>query len=604
MQRHEEEFLPRSSAHGDDHWYPAPPPPPVSLPRAGPGHTHVVHCDGPLPAAAHLQPEISTPTFDDSIPPEAMGARQLVHFVFRDEGNETPASALRPAGFTHRPKPAEVGLPLPLVEDGVNHQTERRLVYFGRGEPPRLVLSENSFRSVAVTFKPPPCPSTSPDPSDGYTSFGVVLGYSDDDTMIVWHNRGDDFASMLPIHAIATIHRANSFRCNHCGQVQLRAEGKQHLQTHKRHAGLYWGVFTDDEVMGHACGDTGLMQHVEFRRKLGEGGQGTVELFDVTHWVPDSHGGGAEAAAGGGELAGANTAFSRQFGELDMVVVKRMDFGDQEQALAEYRRSVRLMGICDHPHLVEYLAVQVPPGTHTVRIFMPYYAEDDLASMVRATRGVIPEHRLGSLGMQLAQALAFLHERNPPIVHGDVKVENVLLYNRQEQVVLMDFDASREIAQHRSATMTRLGTEEYKAPETVSCSRLMPESDMWGLGMILYVLAVLPEVPMIFNPNLQEMVFLNIPEWATVEEQRAIDHFVEVTSTVPPARKMGQGRLGNRGMTLGECVRSCVATRGYSRAMTDLIVDLLSYDPYKRPRGDQVVARMTDILTDLLLSGG
>lgn len=565
----------------------------------------------PHVTSAHPAPSSRSPTDVSgmSLPPEALGARELVDYVFSPPSSHRVPSALSPPNVEMRPKPQEIGLPLPMPTGLVNPQTGRRLVYMRRGAAPETILAESRHRFAAVAFKPLFDPGAGKVGGGGgravgtlpFTSYGTILGYSDDNTEIVWHERSERFASRVSLSAILTIHRAAALQCRHCGQIQLRPELREHMSTHKKGSGFYCGVLTDDSVIGMACGDTGLIQNLTSLKRLGEGAQGVVDLFEVIQPT-------AEELARLEEGSMAYRYISQHLSDerrLDKVVVKTMLFESAEQALAQYQQSVRFMTVMQNPHVVEYLAVQLPPDKRTVKITMPFYKEGDVATMIRNFRGDhLEEHFISTVALQLVNALEFLHERNPPIVHGDLKVENVMFYNNQEQVVLMDMDASCEVRDNQTAVKSSVGTTAYMAPETLNNSRLMPASDMWSLGVFLFVLTVLPDFPMIMNPNTGNMELLNAQCWASPEELEAIQNYEHDAITASPSvvniPRAAQASRSTR-ITLGECVGEQIARRGYSKDLVQLVVDTLSYNPWKRPTAGQVRDRLTEKITKDLL---
>ncbi|KAG5508795.1 hypothetical protein JKF63_05294 [Porcisia hertigi] len=555
-------------------------------------------------------PHQHTDTYEKPLPPEAFGARQLIEYLFTPDYPGRPLCSLSPPSVVARSSPREIGWPLPLLAEPVSPSTGRRLVFFGKGQQPQFILAERNKRFIAVLFKPllsaaaaaAVGPIAAPEEATevtGYTSYGTVLGYSDDNTKIVWQDRSEQFASYVPLSSIQTIHRAFAMQCKHCGLVLLKEELREHTNTHKKGSGIEYGVFWDDESLGMLCGDSGLMQNLTSPQRLGEGAQGVVDLMKVVQ--PTT----ADLAHAGSSSA-AYRFVSEQLSDktqLEKVVVKSMPFSSEAKALDEYQKSVRFMTVMQHPHLVEYLAVQLKPDHRTVCICMPYYQEGDVAAMIRNFRGNhFDEDFVRSVALQLSLALAFLHERNPPIVHGDLKAENVMFYNNKQQIVLMDLDASREVlVGYQEAVQSSLGTTAYMAPETLRVERLMPSSDMWSLGVFLYVLTVLPDFPMILNPNTENLELLNADCWATEEDLRAVESYSRTLRGGHSSSSFVTVGSGNSGITLGECVLESITSRGFSRDLAQLVVDLLSYNPLKRPTASAVGSRLTKIMVDCLL---
>jgi serine/threonine protein kinase len=77
---------------------------------------------------------------------------------------------------------------------------------------------------------------------------------------------------------------------------------------------------------------------------------------------------------------------------------------------------------------------------------------------------------------QVADALDYLHGHDPPIVHGDVKPQNLII-TKAGQVVLVDFGVAA--IEHADGPM---GTVGYMAPETAAGERPTPAADIFGLA--------------------------------------------------------------------------------------------------------------------------
>ena len=87
----------------------------------------------------------------------------------------------------------------------------------------------------------------------------------------------------------------------------------------------------------------------------------------------------------------------------------------------------------------------------------------------------------------VVKAVQFLHENG--IMHRDLKPENVLFSDKADdaEVKLADFGFSTAIEDASESTMD-CGTVEYVAPEILCRQQCTIASDLWSIGVILYIL--------------------------------------------------------------------------------------------------------------------
>lgn len=87
---------------------------------------------------------------------------------------------------------------------------------------------------------------------------------------------------------------------------------------------------------------------------------------------------------------------------------------------------------------------------------------------------------------QLVGAVAYVHSKS--CVHRDLKLENIL-FDKNENVKLVDFGFTREYEGKVSYLQTFCGTICYSAPEMLKGEKYAGEKvDVWSLGIILYAL--------------------------------------------------------------------------------------------------------------------
>lgn len=103
---------------------------------------------------------------------------------------------------------------------------------------------------------------------------------------------------------------------------------------------------------------------------------------------------------------------------------------------------------------------------------------------------------------QTCRAVQHMHKQKPPVIHRDLKIENLLISN-QGTIKLCDFGSATTVshypdyswtAQKRSMVedeITRNTTPAYRTPEMIDLYSNFPineKQDIWALGCILYLL--------------------------------------------------------------------------------------------------------------------
>ena len=79
-----------------------------------------------------------------------------------------------------------------------------------------------------------------------------------------------------------------------------------------------------------------------------------------------------------------------------------------------------------------------------------------------------------------------MHNKN--ILHLDLKPENVLCcHNGSNLIKIIDFGLARF---HKPGESLRVmfGTPEFIAPEVVNFDEIGPQTDVWSIGVVCYVL--------------------------------------------------------------------------------------------------------------------
>lgn len=84
----------------------------------------------------------------------------------------------------------------------------------------------------------------------------------------------------------------------------------------------------------------------------------------------------------------------------------------------------------------------------------------------------------------VCDALIFLHQARPSIIHRDVKMSNIMI-NKDGVVKLIDYNAAKIVNSNSSKDTVLLGTEGYAAPEQYGFGSSDVRTDIYALGKLV-----------------------------------------------------------------------------------------------------------------------
>jgi molecular chaperone DnaK len=179
------------------------------------------------------------------------------------------------------------------------------------------------------------------------------------------------------------------------------------------------------------------------------------------------------------------------------VALKEAHFTD-EHLHQQFEREARLLARLRHPAMTRVIDhFQDSSGQFLV---MDFIAGEDLSELLQRRGQALPPAEVLAWGDQLLDALEYLHSQEPPVVHRDIKPQNLKLTARN-QIILLDFGLAKGFAGHITgvaATGSIFGyTPNYAPLEQIQGTGTDPRSDLYSLAATLYHLltnAVPPNV--------------------------------------------------------------------------------------------------------------
>lgn len=193
-------------------------------------------------------------------------------------------------------------------------------------------------------------------------------------------------------------------------------------------------------------------------------------------------------------------------GGTETAVLKRVAVPDKE-ALANMRTEVETMKkLKGHRKIVTYFdshASQLKGGGYEVFLLMEFCDGGGLIDFMNTRlKNRLTEPEILKIFCDTAEGVACMHYLKPPLLHRDLKVENILISGKNSSLVykLCDFGstapprpAATSVAEGRliEDDVQRHTTLQYRSPEMIDVYRKRPideKSDIWALGVLLYKL--------------------------------------------------------------------------------------------------------------------
>ncbi|XP_043471829.1 obscurin isoform X5 [Leptopilina heterotoma] len=153
----------------------------------------------------------------------------------------------------------------------------------------------------------------------------------------------------------------------------------------------------------------------------------------------------------------------------------------EEQVNAEYEvlRSLR------HEKIALLLsAYRAPESSLAVFILEKLQGADVLTYL--SSRHEYTENCVATIISQILDALQYLHWRG--YCHMDIQPDNVVMASvRSVQIKLVDMGSAQKVTK-MGALVSQVGHPEYRAPEVLNEEAAFPQTDIWMVGVLMYVL--------------------------------------------------------------------------------------------------------------------
>lgn len=183
---------------------------------------------------------------------------------------------------------------------------------------------------------------------------------------------------------------------------------------------------------------------------------------------------------------GMGAVYKAEDTSLGVMVALKENFLQDEEALRQFRREAVIlanMRQVNLPRVTDHFSIE-DQGQYLV---MDFIEGEDLRNRLERV-GKLPEKEVVLLGIAICDALIYMHNLDPPILHRDIKPGNIKV-TPQGFVFLVDFGLAKiAIGSQETTTGARGLTPGYSPPEQYGSARTDARSDVYSLGATLYTM--------------------------------------------------------------------------------------------------------------------
>ncbi|CAH1242822.1 GAK [Branchiostoma lanceolatum] len=187
---------------------------------------------------------------------------------------------------------------------------------------------------------------------------------------------------------------------------------------------------------------------------------------------------------------------------------QRLLASDEDASKSIIQEICFIKKLSGHPNIIQFLSAasiskeESDHGQAEFLLLTELCTGGQLVDMLNRHQGSLPCDQVLQVFYQTCRAVQHMHRQKPPIIHRDLKVENLLISSRG-LIKLCDFGSATTTsyypdhtwsAHQRAMTeeeLTRNTTPMYRTPEMLDLYQNYPINDrldIWALGCVLYLL--------------------------------------------------------------------------------------------------------------------
>lgn len=170
---------------------------------------------------------------------------------------------------------------------------------------------------------------------------------------------------------------------------------------------------------------------------------------------------------------------------LSTPVAIKENFLQSAHYVTQFKKEALILARLRHPALPRVIHHFSFEGQQY--LVMDFIEGKNLWEIVQSRGQPLKEKEALDYAIQVCQAVDYLHRQTPPIIHRDIKPQNIKI-TPEGRAMLVDFGIAKQVIddKHRTEAGAQGVTAGFSPPEQYSGSGTTPTSDIYSLGATLY----------------------------------------------------------------------------------------------------------------------
>ncbi len=168
------------------------------------------------------------------------------------------------------------------------------------------------------------------------------------------------------------------------------------------------------------------------------------------------------------------------------VTLKRLDSSNWDEEYFQHRflREIQTLRRLNHPAIIRLFDYHQANDKRGTWIVYEYYPGESITDRLKKYPEGLPENEALRIFKEILEGMIHVHKKG--VIHRDLKSSNIMLFEEDDSVVIIDFGLATLIDERSQTVDAPSGSPHFMPPEQFESLRETDErTDIWALGVLL-----------------------------------------------------------------------------------------------------------------------